>query len=293
MKREMLNIIGVAYGNGADDPGCEEGPIVLSHSSMLTDIELPYTWLATHTSESTSRKLDAMPVIRELNQKVAKEIFQISQQGQHFVMIGGDQSCSLGTWSGAATAVNNDLGLIWIDAHMDAHTAETTPSGNIHGMPLAALMGFGDPSLTGILTEKNKLKPENVVLIGIRSHEPEEAKLLDRLGLRIFYMPEINEKGIEQVMTQAKEIVTKNTESYGVSIDLDGIDPLDAPGVGTPEPNGINGNDLCQAFAKIAGDDRFIGAEIVEFNPHKDQSQKTEKLIINLINAIFSSGESS
>lgn len=293
MDNSTLKFLGVAYGNGAGDPGCADGPVVLAESIFLNELARPVTWVATHRIESRARGLDAMSAICQLNLQVATDVAQIVLDGHHFVTVGGDQTCSLGTWSGASAAVDHQLGLIWVDAHMDAHTPLTTPSGNIHGMPLAALLGYGDASMTELYETSTKLKPENVVLIGIRSYEPEEAELLKRIGLRVYYMPEIHDKGIATVMQEACDTVTKNTSAYGICIDMDGIDPSDAPGVGTPEPDGIAGTALCEALLRLANDDKLIGAEIVEFNPHKDQQQKTEQLIIKLINALFPNKESS
>lgn len=282
----MINLIGVAYGQGAGDPGCADGPRVLADSRYLNDLTLPFRWTHQFQEADSTRNLGAMTTIAKLNWQVAEAISQLASQSQLFVTIGGDQSCSLGTWSGAASATER-LGLIWIDAHMDAHTTATTPSGNIHGMPLAALLGYGDSSITQILTPTTKLNPEDIVLIGIRSYEPEEQALLETLGVRIYYMPEVQERGIEAVMNEAQDLVTRYTSAYGVSIDLDGLDPNDTPGVGTPVENGISAQALCEVLATQAGDERLIGAEIVEFNPHQDQEHKTEQWIIRLINAMF------
>jgi hypothetical protein len=162
-----------------------------------------------------------------------------------------------------------------------SHTPETTESGNIHGMPLAALMGYGDSRLTQLLFSAPKLLPESVILIGIRSFEKAEAALLKRLNVRIFDMYEIQTRGLTAVITEAVEIVSKNTVGYGISIDIDSIDPEEAPGTGAKELNGIASQDLCTALQKLllSPDKRFIGAEIAEFDPNQDKNKKTEKII--------------
>jgi arginase len=200
--------------------------------------------------------------------------------------LGGDHSCAIGTWSGAASALQGPLGLIWVDAHLDSHTPESSPSKNIHGMPLATLLGYGDPTLTGIQNAKPKILPENVVLIGIRHYEPAEHELLSTLGVKIFYMEDITEMGLDAVMTSALAIITEKTEAFGISVDVDGIDPLDAPGVGYREPNGIPAFDLLKSLKLLIQNKAFIGAEIAEFNPERDIEHKTEKLIIDLISLL-------
>ena len=131
-----------------------------------------------------------------------------------------------------------------------------------------------------------KLLPEQVCLIGIRSYEQGEADLLKQLNVRVFDMDEVNERGIETVFAEALAIVKKNTAGYGLSIDMDAMDPNDAPGVGTPEPGGIAGNALCATLANIAADKDLVGFEIVEFNPNLDQEQKTEKLVVKLLKTL-------
>jgi len=285
-----IALIGYASGLGSADPGTQHGVQVLQKSEYLKELSsqgLSFEWEGVvKPQQNSDSKLEL--IAKECNE-LANHINNLVVANKPFLVLGGDHSCAMGTWSGAAHAkhAEGDIGLIWFDAHMDSHTFETTPTRNIHGMPLAALLGYGDRQLTSILNSHPKLKPENVCLLGTRSFEEGEAALLKKLNVRIFYMDEIQEKGFNKVFAEAIDIVSKNTIAYGLSIDLDGMDPTDAPGTGTSVPNGIHAKDLIHALQSIAGDKRLIGTEIVEFDPHRDVDRKTEKLICDLIATLF------
>ena len=173
---------------------------------------------------------------------------------------------------------------------MDAHTPESSHSKNLHGTPLATLLGYGAPELTELMSSTAKLKPENTVLVAIRCYESEEQALLESLNIKIFYMDEIKKRGFDSVINDALTIVTKNTAAFGISIDLDGLDPQDAPGVSVPEPNGVSAQEFLNQLPTIAKHDKFIGAEIAEFNPSGDVEHKTEKLVVEIIKKLFFQG---
>lgn len=284
-----IQVIAAASGIGAGDDGCALGPLQIKRSEYLADLVDALNWQAIHYPKANLQGLAAMPVIEELCLAVAQDVQRVIEQRQRFLVLGGDQSCSLGTWGASASAIKakGDLGLIWVDAHMDAHTPETTPSGNIHGMPLAALLGYGDNRMTHLLADQVYLKPENIVLVGIRSYESGEADLIKQLNIKTFYIEDVEKQGIESVLQQAHNIVTQNTAAYGLAIDLDGFDPSDAPGVGTPETGGLKAAEFLKAWHAYSQDDKLIGAEIVEFNPHHDINHKTERLAVDLIKTIF------
>lgn len=277
-----IDIHSYAFGNGSSNFDCEKGPDVLKKAIEKTDLKKHCHWSPTLSVNNHKQQAAAKPDITKLSQKLALLTRQSTLNNHFFITLGGDHTAAIGSWSGAANAVEN-LGLIWFDAHMDSHTPETTPSQNIHGMPLAALLGQGESELTGIMAEHPKLKPENVVLIGIRSYEPGEAALLKKLGVRIFYMDDIKKWGMHKVIQEAVTIATRNTDAFGISIDLDGFDPLEAPGVGTPAPDGVSTQEFLAEFSLITQHPLLIGADIVEFNPVLDRENKTEKLAIQLI----------
>lgn len=288
-----LSLIGYASGMAANDVGCAEGPLQLQNHALeqqLSEQHLPSHWQAMLVPRSGNKNNRLQRVV-ELNTELAGITFDLIQQNKRFVVFGGDHSCAIGTWSGVVAALEkqqqNNLGLIWIDAHMDSHTFETTCTGNIHGMPLAVLLGYGDTSLTHISIPYPKIDPKHLVLIGIRSFEAEEEKLLERLGVRIYNMEVIEKRGLETVFAEAIAYVKKNCLRFGVSLDLDGIDPFDAPGVGVPEADGISGKNLCQALTQLRQESLLIGVEVVEYNPYHDQNHKTERLIKEILLSIF------
>jgi arginase len=290
MLTNELSVIGYASGIAANNPDCSFGPLKLKESSFLQNLNLPLKWQDILYARSKTHGSEALPEVATLCQKLAKSTYQFTQNKQNpFLIIGGDHTSAIGTWSGVATSLEKKgpLGLIWIDAHMDSHTPETTHTNNIHGMPLAVLLGYGNSELTQIMSAKPKILPQHVVLIGVRSFESEEAELLKRLNVRIFYMEEIKKLGISAVFKEALKLVKNKTAGYGISLDVDAVDPKDAPGVGTPAPHGIHGQEFCTALTLCKNDAKLLGVEIDEFNPKLDQQEKTEKLIVEVINSIF------
>jgi arginase len=277
-------LVGSASGIAAQNAGCEQGPQVLKDSTHLqgafTTAALNPIWEAILTPNAHASS--TLAKVSEHCRNLASEVAKLAHQQKFFMVFGGDHSSAIGTWSGAASEIKGDMGLVWVDAHMDSHTPETSLSGNIHGMPVATLLGYGYPELTQILTATPKIKPENLCLIGIRSFEAGEADLLKRLNVRVYYMAEVKERGLDIIFKEAIAHVTKNTVQYGLTIDIDSIDPLDAPATGVSEPDGLSATELCTALTNFAHDKRLIGIEIVEFDPHLDKNQMTEKLIAKL-----------
>ena len=286
-----LHLIGYASGIAGVDLESSKGPYQILGSSYLTEDDKKNIILATATIlsplQSTSLRLDE--VVNEICVRIAKLTAQFSSQQQFFAVLGGDHSSAIGTWSGVYDAMHHqgDIGLIWIDAHMDSHTPETTESGRIHGMPLAALMGYGYPTLTTILHDTPKIKPENICLIGARSFEQGEAALLQRLNVKIYFMDEVKRRGLTTILPEAVKWVTQKTVCFGISLDLDAIDPSDAPGVNVPTPDGIFASELMQALTDIMANGKLVGMEIAEFNPVKDKNHLTEKYIISLLRMII------
>lgn len=275
-----------AYGNAAGNSDCKNGPDILKAAIEKTLPKNTYSLLSHLSVHNQHQQTKAIPDIIHLSTQLAHSTAQSVSNHHFFVTIGGDHSAAIGSWSGAAKAVPT-LGLIWFDAHMDAHTPQTTPSHNVHGMPLAILLGHGEPTLTTIATPHPKLKPENVVLMGVRSFESGEAALLKQLGVTVFYMDDIKKLGMKTVIEKTIAIVTQHTTHFGISIDLDGFDPMDVPGVGSPAADGIRVNDFLPHFSLIAHHPNLIGADIVEFNPARDQNQQTEKVAMQLLSAFI------
>jgi len=204
-------------------------------------------------------------------------------------VLGGDHACAIGTWKGVAQAVahRGAIGLVWLDAHLDAHTPTTTPSGMLHGMPLAVLLGHGDARLVG-LGQGASLDPRHLCLVGVRSFEAQESELLTGLGVRIIQMSEIDAKGLVATLHEAVEIASGAPGGWGISIDLDVLDPLDAPGVGSPVAHGLEPQALIKAMAGIAMTPGFVGAEISEYNPELDPEGVTGRVADALLVSMFS-----
>lgn len=276
-------LIGLASGLAGVDVSAGFGPIALKKSSYLANSSIAYEWV--DMINPPNQPDDILAAVAALNTQLAKQVQQLVASKKPFSVLGGDHTSAIGTWSGvhAALKTQGDLGLIWIDAHMDSHTPETSLSGRIHGMPLAVLLGQGKPELTSILDVAPKLLPQNVCLIGVRSYEEGEAALLKRLNVKIYFMDEVEKRGFNVVLGEAVEWVSKNTAGYGISLDIDGLDPLEAPGVDVPEPNGIHVADLLAGLAVVAADPKLLATEIVEFDPSRDKKGLTEQVVADVV----------
>ncbi len=284
-----VEIIGVASGCGAPDPRCAEAPAALHAAGLLPKLRaagIDAAWNITVQPAADAAQTPLTAVV-QVARDLALEIDATLTRGNLPLVIGGDHSCAIGTWKGVAQATSGPLGLIWIDAHMDAHTPETTESGRLHGMPLACVLGYGDGRLTGIAGGAT-VAPQQVCLVGVRSYEKGEAALLQQLGVRVFAMREIKQRGLDAVMDEAREIASAGTAGYGISVDLDAIDPLDAPGVGSPVRGGLGAAELVNALARLACDMALKGLEIVEYNPHLDRGAQTIALVPAIAEALLS-----
>lgn len=288
-----VTLIGVACGAGARDQRCNIGPELLyvRHAeTALVAAGIPATWHDTLRPQLPAGEAHSnAALIADVCRQTAQMVQNTMARGQRFAVIGGDHSCAIGTWSGAATALEKrgPLGLLWIDAHMDSHTPQTSRSGALHGMPLACLLGHGLDELRHIARKTPKVLPQHLCLIGVRSYEPEEQELLNRLGVRVYAMREIRERGLHAVVHEAMQQVMKNTAGFGITIDLDAIDPVDAPGVGSPEQGGLLAQELLQALQPVKHNAHLIGVEIAELNPFLDRNDKTARLTIDLLRTML------
>ena len=214
---------------------------------------------------------------------LASAVADSLRRGRLPCVLGGDHSCAGGTWAGVARSLRGELGLIWIDAHMDSHTPGTSHSGRLHGMPLAWLLGQDDDPLYGLAS--GVVEPEHVALIGVRSFEPEEEERLARLGVRVFHIEEVRGRGLGAVFADALAIATAGTAGFGISIDLDVVTPEEAPGVGTPVPGGITGRELAEALRRIGGRPDLLALELVEYAPRLDPDRRSARVAIETLAA--------
>ena len=288
--KHVVNLIGYASGVAANNIDCSLGPWYLYyHPALFDKFGLSVEWHGMVKATSMQRGIDVMPLVTEKVEELGALVMPFSENHQPFCVIGGDHSSAIGTWSAVASAnrKQGDIGLVWIDAHMDSHTPCTSETQNIHGMPLAHLLGEGRQDLVSLFDKYPALKPENICLVGIRSYEQGEKDILARLGVRVIEMAEVKRLGIAEALSIAFNHVSRSTCGVGISLDLDGIDPTDAPGVGCPEPNGIIGHELVQALQQVVKNHNILGMEIVEFNPLLDIHCKTAELATKLLHSVY------
>ncbi len=222
--------------------------------------------------------------------KHAELIVKTLEAGKIPLVLGGDHSVAAGTVAGVAEferRKNEKIGLIWIDAHADMNTPETSPSGNVHGMPLAALVGLGPPELANIFDFSPKVAAENCVLVGARDIDAAEKENIRKAGIEVFTMRDIDERGMRAVMEEALRLAGRDTAGYHVSLDMDWIDPEDAPGVGTPVRGGATYREAHLAMEIIADHARMLSFEIVEVNPVIDEHNQTADLAVELAISAF------
>jgi len=222
--------------------------------------------------------------------KHAELVLKTLEAGKTPVVLGGDHSVAAGTVAGVAEFFrkqNQKLGLIWIDAHTDINTPDSSPSGNVHGMPLAAIMGLGPPELANIFGFSPKIAPENCVLVGVRDIDAAEKEHVRRAGIEVYTMRDIDERGMRAVMEEALRAAGRGTAGYHVSLDMDWVDPEDAPGVGTPVRGGATYREAHLAMEIIADHGRLTSFEIVEVNPVIDEHNQTADLAVELTLSVF------
>ena len=289
MKR--VHLIGASSGWGAGVREAEDGPRGLRDFGLadrLGAAGVRARWAAMIEPEKRwSEHGDLSPpeafeLVARHNAALADAVAEAIAARALPVVLGGDHAIAIGTWGGVARGLRNaPFGLIWMDAHLDAHTVDTTPSMNAHGMSAAVLLGHGSPEFLAV--GGGALRPEHLCYIGIRSYEAAEWALLRRLGVRIFYMEEVQERGLAAVMAEALAIVTRGTRGFGLTIDLDGFDPSDVPGVGLHVADGLRGADAAAVLRGIARDPRLRALEIVEYAPALDRDQRTAQLVVDLL----------
>ena len=223
--------------------------------------------------------------ITETCQEAAHRVCQTLEAGCFPVSLGGDHSMAVGTQAGVSKHFRDRkhaIGCIWIDAHADMNTPESSPSGNVHGMPFAATLGFGPEPLAKLFDYAPKILPKHCVLIGARNLDAHEQILVKNSGINVFTMREIDEQGMRAVMEKSLALASEGTAGFVVSFDMDVVDPTEAPGVGTPVLGGITFREAHLAMEMIADSRKMVALEIVEINPILDSANKTGMLAVGL-----------
>jgi len=296
---KKIQLIGVPLDLGQARRGVDMGPSAVRVAGLEARLEA-----LGHVVEDSGNVAVAMAELKKEGDPHAKYLKEITatctksaelvvkalEAGKVPMVLGGDHSVAAGTVSGVAEFYRRDnkkIGLIWIDAHSDINTPETSPSGNVHGMPLAALMGLGPAELGNIYNFFPKVKPENCVLFGVRDIDATEKENIRRAGIEVVTMRDIDERGMRAVMEDALRMAGRGTVGYHVSLDMDWIDPEDAPGVGTPVRGGATYREAHLAMEIIADHGRMLSFEIVEVNPVLDEQNQTADLAVELALSAF------
>ena len=296
MEKVTISIIGVPLDLGQSRRGVDMGPSAIRYAGVVGRLEeighrvIDEGDIQVRAAESRDRKdskLKNLDEVIKANTALAKKVSGFVEAGQFPLVLGGDHSIAIGTLAGLAETYKN-LGVIWYDAHADINTVETSPSGNIHGMPLAVSIGLGHPQLVNLQSDGAKLKPENIVIIGARSVDPGERELIKEKGIKVFTMHEIDRYGMTNVMEEAiAYLQARSVDGVHLSLDLDGLDPLYTPGVGTPVPGGISYRESHLAMEMLEDSGLITSAEFVEVNPILDEQNKTAEVAVGLMGSLF------
>ena len=295
MRRPHIAIIGAPLDLGAGRRGVDMGVSAVRFAGLgqrLTDLGYKVEDLGNVSTEQPERVAAGpdnaryLPQIAHTCARLAECVEASLARSRVPQVIGGDHSNAVGTVSGAARHLRRGkkrLGLLWIDAHPDMNTPETSPSGNVHGMPLACLVGMGPRKLTHLLGFAPKIDPANVALVGIRDVDALEKPHVRNSGVRAFTMRDIDERGMRAVMEEALEIAGAGTEGFHVSLDMDSVDPQIAPGVGTPVRGGLSYREAHLAMEMIGDRGRMTSMDVVEVNPIFDEANRTAQLAVELV----------
>lgn len=289
----VVDIIGVPADLGANRRGVDMGPSAIRYAGLkksiiklgitcndLGNINVP---VPENYDEAAGTTMKYINEITRVNEALYSLVRESLEKGNLPIVLGGDHSIAVGTVMGTQSALKN-IGVIWIDAHGDYNTEHTTLSGNLHGMSLAACTGAGAFEMTSFLKcNFNYVNPEKVALIGVRSLDPDEARLLKKSGISVFTIEDIDMYGMTSIMKKALEIVTNGTEGFHLSFDLDAISPNEAPGVGTPVKGGLTYREAHLVAEIISDSGRLCSAEFVEVNPILDNMNQTGELAVSLI----------
>jgi len=290
-----LRIIGVPSDLGQGRRGVDMGPSAIRYAGLrekllrlghnvrdLGNIEVPMPEM----HQVVNEKLKYLAEVIRVSQLLHETVGKVVAQAQVPIILGGDHSISIGSVAGVASQ-HRQLGVIWFDAHGDMNDADTTPSGNIHGMPLAVSLGIGHRDLLQIGGFTPKLNPRNVVLVGARDVDGTEARLIAQSGIKVFTMADIDRMGMARVMEEAIEAVSDGTTGIHLSLDLDALDPMFAPGVGTPVNGGVTYREGHLAMELLALSGKLISVDVVEVNPILDAQNRTAQMAVELVESLF------
>ncbi len=293
-----IALLGVPLDLGASRRGVEMGPSAvrlaqlaarlesLGHQVLDTgDVPVP-----TRETLGFARGIEFLPTITAVCREVATRTAELVRSGHIPLVLGGDHSVAAGSVAGVATALaerGERLGLIWLDAHADINTPGSTLSGNVHGMPVAHLLGHGDPAMAQLASPAPAVRPEHTVIIGARDLDPAERSNARDFGVTIYTMRDLDERGLRTILVEAIAKISQGTQGIHVSLDLDFVDPQEAPGVGTPVRGGATYREAHLAMETLWDTGRVVSLDLVEVNPVLDRFNQTAELAVGLMASAF------
>lgn len=294
-----IRIINVPMDLGASRRGTDAGPSAFRIAGLSdalrkigyrisAEVDIPVP--AMETRKSISKQLRFKDEILAVCEQLATETLEALGNGEQPLVIGGDHSIAMGTVSGLSAHFRKkeqSIGLIWFDAHGDMNLPETSPSGNIHGMPLAHLLGYGDEDLSSVLKACPAVNAKNVVLLGIRDVDRVEREFIRESGITVFTMRDIDELGMSEVSKRALDVANEATAGFHVSFDLDGCDPDVIPGTGTLVPGGVSYREAHLLLEECASNGRMTSMEVVELNPFLDHGNVSAERAVTLVQSAF------
>ncbi|ATD54739.1 arginase [Clostridium chauvoei] len=295
-----ISIIEMPLFYGCDNPGVENGPKVLRENNLL-DIftkshtvcdmgEVSIKQIDPKDKYAANDKMKYLDEVVRANIELANKVYMSLQNNSLPIVIGGDHSLALGSVAGTSKYYGEDLAVVWVDAHGDINTSKTTPSGNIHGMPLSGSMGLGDDSLINIYSLGRKVKPENVFILGARDLDQGELELIEEHKLNVWDIKYITKNGIDSVLKEfLEEIKKKGINHIHFSFDIDCLDPYYVPGTGTPVEDGLSFIEGKKVLETVIGTNLVTSIDFVEFNPALDKNNKTLETCLELLKIISNS----
>ncbi|MFL7008974.1 arginase [Enterovibrio norvegicus] len=297
---KSIQIIGVPLDLGASRRGTDGGPSAVRIAGLGEQLK-KMGYRISQEVDVTVPSMESRPTETGSTMRFRSEILQVCRdlasvtrdaltKGHVPLIVGGDHSIAMGSISGIADYYqqqNQNIGLVWFDAHADMNIPGISPSGNVHGMPLSHLMGYGDKDFTGILSANPKIKPENVALVGVRDIDDKEKELIRESGVHLFSMRDIDEMGMNKVSDEIIKIVTKDTVGFHVSFDVDGCDPEVIPGSGTLVPGGVTYREAHLLLEKCAETNLITSLDLVELNPFLDKGNISAERAVSLILSAF------
>ncbi|NLZ35817.1 MAG: arginase [Clostridiales bacterium] len=297
-----ISIIDMPLFLGCDKPGVEKGPKVLRENNLLNIFnqshivcdmgEVHINNVSSKDKYTANAKMKYLDEVIKANFLLASKVYESLSNSNLPLVIGGDHSLALGSIAGSSKYFNKDIAVIWIDAHGDINTDKTSPTGNIHGMPLAGSMGIGHESLVNLFYQGQKVKPENVFLIGCRDLDLGELELIKEYNLNVWTMKDIKEKGITLVLDELIEaLYARNINNIHFSFDIDSLDSSLVPGTGTPVKDGLAFSEGKEIIERIIGTSLVRAMDFVEFNPLLDKNNRTLEICLELLKVVSKSME--